>query len=201
MNKLKKYDNEIRRLKMKSTENDKNNILCYICLQKIIKKIKRTGNITQKNNKSKYSKINEALKMLKICSFVTNEILNDFCFDLKYTFDIPIKQDIPENFEDSISFFKCLNTNIYAVTNNINESIKSYYHREFHEAELFYTLGYYNEALLRFQNLLNELEQRDDEAYMKEYVSEENRADYIYTRDKLKNNIIEIIHEIEGKIE
>jgi hypothetical protein len=197
MNKLKKHDNEIRRLEMKSAQADRNQLLCDDCLKKIIKKIKNSvnGNITGKDNESEYSKINEMLRVYEVCSLIKKEIL----YDLYNNIDHPIDKSAPEDYDEFKDFRNNLETSFFDTANNINEFINNYDYREFYIAKLYYILGYYNNALLRFQNLLNELEQKDDEAYMKEYREKEKHEVYINRRNEWKNEILEIIYEIKEK--
>jgi hypothetical protein len=188
--KSKKYDKEIKHLEKGSFATRQ--LLCDKCYKKVIRSVRR--NTTRKGKESEYSKSKEILRVFKIYSFMLKKVLQD----LYYNIDHPINKKIPESYsEDTKDFLNNLSTKFYDTADNIQKNI---FNCEYYEAKLFYILGYYNDALLRFQNVLDELEQIDDNKDMKGYLTEEKLEDYIRGRNERKNEIKEIIYEIKEKL-
>jgi hypothetical protein len=175
--KSKRYAEEIKNLETFS--NASRQLLCDNCYNEVKRSVK--GNDTGENNESEYSKSKEIIRAFKVYSFMLQKTLSEL-----YTIGHPSDE------ED----FHNLTTKIDEMAEGIRINISVPVHWEYYEARLFYLLGYYNEALLCFQRLLNELKKIDD---MLGNSSEEELADYINSINERKNEIQEMINEIKER--
>jgi len=176
--KSKRHEDTINRLEKGSLQERK--LICYSCFEKIkhLMGVNATKVYFADDDEADFSKLNEMLKIIKICSFMIWET----------------KSNIFSGFED------LLNDEEDSLIVNI---LKDPMNCEYYEAKLYCYFKYYKEALLLLEKKLSELEKNEmrDVKDARKYLSDEQFEDYLNNRDERKNDIKDIIYEIKEKLE